>query len=107
MRRQGGNVVVACCYSFGALSLNVRGFTPQQSTGAIVDCVWRRDVNGINDSVADGRGIQEFTTEQFADRDLFSGIGWSILDSESVWCYSDAIVPARPHLNGLPIMGNG
>jgi hypothetical protein len=106
MRRQGGNVVVACCYSFGALSLNVRGFTAQQSTGAIVDCVWRRDSNGINDSATDGRDIQELATEQFADMDLFSGMGWSILDNESVWCYSDAITPARPHLNGLPVIGN-
>ncbi|MDR3076610.1 MAG: hypothetical protein LBU26_04865 [Synergistaceae bacterium] len=102
MRRQGGNVVVTNCYSFGALSLNVRGFTTQQSTGGIVDCVWRRDASGINDEITDGRGIQELSTEQFGDRDFFAGMGWSIMDGESVWCYSEGITPGRPHLNGLP-----
>jgi hypothetical protein len=103
-RRQGGNVVVTKCYSYGALSPNVKGFTTQQSTGSVVDCAWRRDGGGVNADAADGRGIQELSTEQFADRDVFAGMGWSIFDGDSVWCYADGINPGRPHLNGLPIM---
>jgi hypothetical protein len=104
MRRQGGNVVVSNCYSFGKISLTVRGFTAQQSTGSIVDCAWRRDENGINDDAIDGRGIQELSSEQFGDGNLFAGMGWSILEDDSVWCYVNEIDPGRPHLNGLPVM---
>jgi hypothetical protein len=104
MRRQGGNVVITDCYSFGALALNVKGFTGQQSTGSIVDCVWRRDENGVNDYATDGRAIQEISTEQFSDGGFFSVIGWSILDNNSIWCYVDEINPQRPHLSGLPVI---
>jgi hypothetical protein len=104
MRRQTGNVVISNCYSFGALSPKVRGFTAKESVGNIVDCVWRRDDGGINEDNSDGRGIQSFTTEQFSDPGMFGGMGWSIYDTESIWFYSDETGLQRPHLNGLSVI---
>ncbi|MDR1509916.1 MAG: hypothetical protein LBS53_09790 [Synergistaceae bacterium] len=102
--RQSGNVVISNCYSFGPLSQKVKGFTTKESLGNIVDCIWRRDDNGINEDNSDGRGIQSFTTEQFSDPGMFGGMGWNIYDSESIWSYSDETGLQRPHLNGLPVI---
>jgi hypothetical protein len=104
VRRGGGNVTVSKCYSSGELSLGVNGFTSQESAGSVIDCAWRRDDGGANSGISDGRGIQELSTEQFGDGLLFAMMGWSIAEHESAWCYSDEIKPARPHLNGLPVI---
>ncbi|MDR1965574.1 MAG: hypothetical protein LBQ36_02585 [Synergistaceae bacterium] len=106
VRRLGGNVVISNCYSYGTLSQKVKGFTVRDSAGSIVDCVWRMDDDGVNDGRSDGRGIQSFTTEQFENADSFAGMGWSIYDSESIWCFVDDVIPKRPHLNGLPVHKN-
>ena len=105
MNRRGGDPVVMRCYSFGELSPLVKGFTVKQSIGSIVDCVWRKDNLAFNDKCEDGRGIQELSTEQFGDRDFFSGINWSIYDdNDGIWRYLDEITPRRPHLNGVPLL---
>jgi hypothetical protein len=105
MNRRGGDPVVMRCYSFGELSPEVKGFTIKQSTGSIVDCVWRKDKLAFNGEREDGRGIQELSTEQFGDRGFFAGIGWSIFEGdEGVWLYLDEIIPRRPHLNGVPLL---
>ena len=99
-----GSVVIATCYSFGKLSLNVKGFTSRQSKGNILDCVWRKDEDGINEYITDGRNIQELSTGQFGYEYIFSEMGWSITGDANVWHYDDEITPRRPHLNGLPVV---
>ncbi|MDR3279310.1 MAG: hypothetical protein LBT23_02255 [Synergistaceae bacterium] len=104
MRRQGGNVIVSNCYSYGAISPKVKGFTSKESSGSIVDCVWHRDEGGVNTDGMDGRNIVSLSTKQFCDQDTFAGMGWNIYDLVGVWCYTDEIKPGRPHLNGLPVI---
>jgi hypothetical protein len=104
VRRQSGSVVISSCYAFGVLSSKVKGFTVKESAGNIVDCVWRRDEDGVNEDNSDGRGIQSFTAEQFADERLFGGMGWNIYDHASVWSYSSETNLRRPHLSGLPVI---
>ena len=103
---EAGNVVINSCYSFGNLSHKVKGFTSPQSEGNISDCVWRKDENGINKYITDGRDVTALSTEQFGYENFFAGMGWNITGERGVWRYYDEAHPKRPHLNGLPLVNS-
>jgi hypothetical protein len=104
MSREGGNVVISKCYSYGRLSLRVNGFAPKVSKGSIIDCLWRRDEDGVNQNNSDGRGIIYLSSDGFANEDKFIELGWSFFDADNVWYYDPEISPVRPHLNGLMVL---
>jgi hypothetical protein len=104
MQRETGNVVVSRCYSYGRLSLMVSGFAPKGTKGGVVDCIWRRDEDALNQNNTDGRGVPALSSREFADQNKFIELGWSFFEADNVWCYNNEIYPARPHLNGLAVV---
>jgi hypothetical protein len=105
MRRGGGNMVVEKCYSYGTISSRVRGFVGKKDANAnILDCVWRREEEGVNENRSDVRGIPFFSTDEFGEEEKFIEMSWSFYDSDNIWFYHDSVSPRRPHLRGLSVI---
>lgn len=99
--RDSGSVVIARCYSYGAIYGSERGFLGSNVLATVTKCFWRKDVR-VNEGKSASADIQALTTEQFGEQRYFDDAGWSFDGSPSVWCWSGAIAPPRPHLDGVP-----